>query len=304
MLWPPTSSSSFIPPQQRNSAEPQQCLQQRGKTHHSLSPTLLSSSRLYYLKGKKKNPYCGGVVFFLFCCFSFLLVAFFYASSAHQVAGWTIKVHLPKYPCKRATAGGSDELKKKKKKKVLAWLKKNTFKKRERQVTKMTDFLIKPLFLFLSSCATSAFDRNSMGANCRRQLCVLWRVSREDGEIHPGGETAFAPRTSWSAEVSQVIPHCFARTPSHHYPPPSPLPRLPLLPSSARGRATSLLVIHFQLWLIAGWICQRGLTVRIEKGTLDNCCNLAAKSAFILGKDHLRGTMCRRGPSCLFWGIA
>lgn len=31
--------------------------------------------------------------------------------------------------------------------------------------------------------------------------------------------------------------------------------------------------------------------MRIEKGMLDNCCNLAAKSAFILGKDHLRHNM-------------
>lgn len=63
--------------------------------------------------------------------------------------------------------------------------------------------------------------------------------------------------------------------------------------------ATPLLVIHFQLFLIAGWICQRGLTVQNEKGMFDNYSNLPAKSPFIVHKDHLRHKCCQgNSPGC------
>lgn len=39
--------------------------------------------------------------------------------------------------------------------------------------------------------------------------------------------------------------------------------------------------------------------MQIEKGTLDNCSNLPAKSAFILHKDHLRHNMLSGQLACL-----
>lgn len=68
--------------------------------------------------------------------------------------------------------------------------------------------------------------------------------------------------------------------------------------------ATPLLVIHFQLFLIVGWICQRGLTVQNEKGMFDNYSNLPAKSPFILYRDHLRHKCCQGnlpGSLSLHW---
>lgn len=126
---------------------------------------------------------------------------------------WRAELSKCTYPCKTASAGGSDELKKKTKRTCMV-------EKRDR--FKMTDFLIKPLLLFCSSCVTSVFHKNSMA----QRNCVLCRTIREDCEICTP-ETAFSA-DELSVKLSQVISQCFAGALSFHYPPPSPLPRVPL----------------------------------------------------------------------------
>lgn len=127
---------------------------------------------------------------------------------------------------KRASTGGSDELKKK----VLAWLKKTILEQRERgrlqndRLSYQTSF---PFFFFVV-CDFCGWQKLNGCELTQENFAFSGTQNLE------AGEKASFSVDEQSVKLSQVISHCFARTPSHHYPPPSPLPRLPLALVCAR----------------------------------------------------------------------
>lgn len=172
---------------------------------------------LYYLKKKKSILRRSSFLFVLL--FFFYSFGRFYASNAHQVVSWTIKVHLSKYPCKTASVGGSDELKKKDKKYLHG---QNIFFFKKETGSKWQTLLSNHFYFFAPRVQLQCLTETQR----RKKLCVLGHTNRDDREICTQ-ESAFSA-DELSVKVSQVISHCFARALSRHYPPPSPLPHLPL----------------------------------------------------------------------------